>query len=271
MSAEKSARHAAPRHAGLESSGACSGHSLVQDRRPLAAGEADPALDGAANTAKERIVTTSDTAAKDHARPAHQEPEPRPGPLSGDPATVGVPTFIVGSIALGLTLVGYVPSAAVGAPVAIILAATGIGQLVAAVWAAGIGQSAVASIFGIFTGFWLSYGILVLGLSHDWFNVPSYSATTTQALFLISWSVIVALLTLATLRLPAAYTLLFALIDAALALVLLATLQGSAELKAAGGYVVFTFAALGCYLFLHVMSLATGGRGLSLGRPVLGR
>ncbi|WP_207954834.1 GPR1/FUN34/YaaH family transporter [Saccharopolyspora elongata] len=216
-------------------------------------------------------MTTSDTAAKDHARPAHQEPEPRPGPLSGDPATVGVPTFIVGSIALGLTLVGYVPSAAVGAPVAIILAATGIGQLVAAVWAAGIGQSAVASIFGIFTGFWLSYGILVLGLSHDWFSVPSDSATTTQALFLISWSVIVALLTLATLRLPAAYTLLFALIDAALALVLLATLQGSAELKTAGGYVVFTFAALGCYLFLHVMSLSTGGRGLPLGRPVLGR
>nr|WP_317891348.1 GPR1/FUN34/YaaH family transporter [Saccharopolyspora pogona] len=216
-------------------------------------------------------MTASDTATTDHARPAHQKPEQRPGPLSGDPATVGVPTFVVGSIALGLTLVGYVPPAAVGTPVAIILAATGIGQLVAAVWAAGIGQSAVASIFGIFTGFWLSYGILVLGLTHDWFSVPSDSATATQALFLISWLVTVALLTLATLRLPVAYTLLFALIDAALAIVLLATLQGSAELKATGGYVVFTFAALGCYLFLHVMSLATGGRGLPLGRPVLGR
>lgn len=217
------------------------------------------------------IVTASDTATADNERPAHQEPESKPGPLSGDPALIGVPTFIVGSIALGLALVGYVPSAAVGAPVAIILAATGIGQFIAAVWAAGIGQSAVASIFGIFTGFWISYGVLVLGLTHGWFGVPSGSATATQGLFLTSWLVAIVLLTLATLRLPVAYTLLFILIDAALALVLLATLQGSADLKAVGGYVVFTFAAVGCYLFLHVMSLATGGRGLPLGRPVLVR
>lgn len=214
-------------------------------------------------------MTASNTATADNERPAHKESEPRPGPLSGDPASIGVPTFIVGSIALGLALVGYVPSAAVGAPVAIILAATGIGQLVAAVWAAGLGQNAVASIFGIFTGFWTSYGILVLGLTHDWFGVPPDSATTTQGLFLISWLVTIVLLTLATLHLPSAYTLLFALIDAALVIVLLATLQGSTELKTLGGYVVFAFAAVGCYLFLHVMSLATGGRGLPLGRPVL--
>lgn len=216
-------------------------------------------------------MTASDTATADNARSAHQKSEPRPGPLSGDPALIGVPTFVVGSIALGLTLLGYVPSAAVGAPVAIILAATGIGQLVAAVWAAGIGQGAVASIFGIFTGFWLSYGILVLGLTHGWFGVPSGGTAATQALFFISWLVTIALLTLATLRLPVAYTLLFVLIDAALALVLIATLQGSAKMEAVSGYVVFTFAAVGCYLFLHAMSLATGGRGLPLGRPVLAR
>lgn len=179
----------------------------------------------------------------------------------------------MGAIALGLTLVGYVPPAAVGAPVAIILAATGTGQLVAAVWAAGIGQSAVASIFGIFTGFWLSYGILVLGLTHTWFGVTSDSdaATATQALFLTSWLVTIVLLTLATLRLPVVYTLLFALIDAALALVLFATVQDSTGLQTTAGYVVFTFAAVGCYLFLHAMSLATGGRGLPLGSPMLVR
>lgn len=216
-------------------------------------------------------MTASDTATTHHQRSTQHKPEPTPGPLSGDPALIGIPTFVVGSVALALTLVGAVPSTAVGAPVAIILAATGTGQLVAAVWAAGTGQSAVASIFGIFAGFWLSYGFLVLGLTHDWFGVPAESASATQALFLTSWVVTVALLTMATLRLPVAYTLLFVLIDAALALVLLATLQNSTELKSIGGYVVFTFATLGCYMFLHVMSLATGGRGLPLGRPVLGR
>lgn len=215
-------------------------------------------------------MTASDTATSQE-RPAQPEPEPTPGPLSGDPALIGVPTFVVGSIALGLTLVGFVPAAAVGAPVAIILASTGIGQLVAALWAAGIGQSAVASIFGTFAGFWLSYGFLVLGLTHGWFGVPAESTTATQALFLTSWAVVVALLTLATLRLPVAYTLLFGLIATALTVVLFATLQDSAGLQTLGGYVVFIFAALGCYLFLHVMSLATGGRGLPLGRPLLSR
>ncbi|MFC7344991.1 GPR1/FUN34/YaaH family transporter [Saccharopolyspora griseoalba] len=215
-------------------------------------------------------MTTSDTATAGRARPENPEPEPNSGPLDGDPALIGVPTFVVGSIALGLTLVGFVPPGAAGAPVAIILAATGIGQLVAAVWAAGLGQSAVASIFGIFSGFWLSYGLLVLGLTHHWFGIPEQSATATQALFLASWTVTVALLALATLRLPVAYTSLFGLIAVALAVVLLATVMGSTGLQAVGGYVVFSFAALGCYLFFHVMSLATGGRGLPLGSPVLG-
>lgn len=215
-------------------------------------------------------MTTSEAATAAHARHTNEESEPISGPLSGDPALIGVPTFIVGSIALGMTLVGFVPAEAVGAPVAIILAATGIGQLVAAIWAAGLGQSAVASIFGIFSGFWLSYGFLVLGLTHEWFGVPAEAATATQVLFLTSWAIMVGLLTLASLRMPAAYPLLFGLITIALVVVLLAKVQGSTGLQTVGAYVVFTFAALGCYLFFHVMSVATGGRGLPLGTPILG-
>ena len=32
-------------------------------------------------------------------------------PLTGDPATVGVPTFVVGSVLLGLALINYAPAA----------------------------------------------------------------------------------------------------------------------------------------------------------------
>ena len=210
-------------------------------------------------------MTVSDEEAKDvRTAPGHARPQPATptGPLGGDPALIGVPTFIVGSIALGLTLVGYVPAGAVGAPVAIILVATGLGQLIAAVWAAGLGQNAVAAIFGIFTGFWSSYAVLVLGLTHNWFGIAENAATRTQALFLISWLVTIVILTLATLRLPSAFTLLFVLIDTALAVVLLATLNGSTSLQIIGGYTVFAFVAVGAYLFFHVASLATGGRGL---------
>ncbi|GAA3537371.1 hypothetical protein GCM10022222_21310 [Amycolatopsis ultiminotia] len=186
----------------------------------------------------------------------------------GDPALIGVPTFIVGAIALGLVLTGYVPADAVGASIAIILPATGLGQLIAAIWAASLGQNAVASVFGIFAGFWISYAVLVLGLTHNWFGVGD-AAISTQGLFLIAWLVTIVLLTLTTLRLPAAFTVLFVLIDIALALVLYGTVGGSTGATTAGGYVTFAFTAVGVYLFVSATSAATGGKPLPLGRPVL--
>lgn len=195
--------------------------------------------------------------------PARSAPE-------GDPALIGVPTFIVGATALGLVLTGYVPAGAVGASIAIILSATALGQFVAALWAASLGQNAVAAVFGVFTGFWFSYGILVLGLLHGWWGVSGDAAIDTQGLFLISWLVMIVLLTLATLRMPAAFTLLFTLIDIALALVLYGTVAGSTAVTTIGGYVVFAFTAVGVYLFIGALSTATGGKPLPLGRPVLG-
>jgi succinate-acetate transporter protein len=76
-------------------------------------------------------------------------------------------------------------------------------------------------------------------------------------------------LTLATLRLPVAFTALFTLVDVALLLVLLGTVQPSTSLLKAGGYVVLVFAAVGVYLFFDVASQATGGEALPLGNPIL--
>lgn len=195
--------------------------------------------------------------------------EPSTEPATGDPALIGLPAFIVGSVALGLALVGYVPATAVGAPLAIILAATGLGLAIAAIWSAALNQSAVASVFAIFAGFWWSYALLVLGLTHGWFGIEADAAGATQELFLICWLVVIVMLTLATLRLPSAFTALFALIDLALLLVLLGTAQASAGLAQAGGVVVLIFAALGVYLYVNSASLATGGSALPLGRPVI--
>src|SRR3954466_13888355 len=89
----------------------------------------------------------------------------------GDPAAIGVPAFLVGGIALGLVNIGYVPATAVGAPIPIIVTATGAGQFIAALWAARISQNAVATIFAVFGGFWVSYAALVLGLVHDWYGI----------------------------------------------------------------------------------------------------
>jgi uncharacterized protein len=191
-----------------------------------------------------------------------------------NPALVGVPTFMVGSIALALNLTGYVPQGIVGAPIAIIAVATGLGQVLACVFALRAGESAVASVFGIFAGFWLSYAALVLGLLHNWYGLGTGAGDTVKT-FLLSWLILIVVLTVVSLRLPLAFTVLFVLVDLALLLVYLAYVNASAagvpdsgQLKV-GGVFVWCFIAVGAYLFLDAMTAATGGKNLPLGPAVL--
>jgi succinate-acetate transporter protein len=197
------------------------------------------------------------------------------GPMAGDPSILGLASFIAGSVALGLGLAGVVPAGVLGAPLAIILAATALGLLMATVWCAALGQSAVAAVFGIFGTFWLSYAVLVLGLDHNWFAIAATAVLATVKLFLVTWLVVIVMLTLATLRLPSAFTAVFALVDLALLLLLLAFTGASAAgvpsagLLKAAGWVVLVFAALGVYLFASAASAGTGGKALPLGRPLI--
>ena len=87
--------------------------------------------------------------------------------------------------------------------------------------------------------------------------------------FLLTWTLGIAVLTLVTLRLPAAFTALFALVDLALLLVLLGNARTSTGLTHLGGWVVLAFTLLGVYLFAGSASVATGGPALPLGHPVL--
>ena len=137
----------------------------------------------------------------------------------GDPQLVAAPVFTIGSIALAFYLVQYVSSAALGAPLAIILMGTGLFLLVSTIWAAAVGQSFVACFAGTFGGFWLSYGVLVLGLLHNWFLIPAADVQRTVAVFAIAWASFFFFLTLASLRLPIIYTVIFGLVVAALCFV----------------------------------------------------
>jgi succinate-acetate transporter protein len=188
---------------------------------------------------------------------------------AGDPSILGLPIFAAGSLALGLALAGYVPAAAVGSVLPIVLAGTGLGLFVATVWSAAVGQTMVAGVFGLFTGFWWSYAALLLGLNHNWFAIPAANVNRSIALFLITWAVVMFTLTVASVRLPLAYTLVFALVVLALVLLIFGTLNSNANLNKAAGYVALAFAALGLYLFLGAASSATGGRGYPMGPPLV--
>lgn len=205
-----------------------------------------------------RLVTPFEEAAK--------------GPLAGDPALVGLPSFLVGAVTIGMMLIGVVPATPLG-PVAgaampIVIAAA-VGMFLATIWAARLGENATAGISGIVGGFLLSYALLVLGLVHNWFGIPLTAVADTQKMFLIAWIAIVSVLLLATLRLPVGFTILFAIVDVALILNLLGIIQTSANLTKAAGWVLMGVAAVVAYLFVGSASHATGGKELPLGPPIL--
>jgi uncharacterized protein len=206
---------------------------------------------------------------KEPVRLVHSTEEPAAGPLSGDPGMLGLPSFIVGAVAIGLVAIGVLPNAPTTAALPILLAAASIGLFLATVWSAITGQSAAAGIYGIFGGFYLSYAVLGLGVIHGWFGLAPVSVVDTEKVFLISWLVIVTMLILATLRLPVIFTALFTLVDAALLLNLLSLIQNSAGLLKAAGWVIMAFSAIGVYLFISSGFHATGGNELPPGKPIL--
>lgn len=189
----------------------------------------------------------------------------------GDPLIVGLPVFAVGSLALGMALAGFVPATALGAIVPIIVLGTGLYQLVVTVWAALLGQSIVAGIFGTFSGFWLSLGALLVGLQHGWYGIAVAQAGATQELFFIAWGCLFAFLLIPCLRLPAVYPAVVGLVVAALALAAASLQTGVAELLTVAGYIILVFAFLGFYAFVNVGLTAMGAKKPfpPLGKPLI--
>ncbi|MGH3494272.1 MAG: GPR1/FUN34/YaaH family transporter [Sciscionella sp.] len=195
---------------------------------------------------------------------AADAPEGR-GPLEvlfgggGDPLVFGLPIFVSGSLVLGFALIGLVPvPASLGSVLPETTFATGLGEFVTALWAIGLGQSMVAAIFGLFAGFWFSLFALLMGLFHNWFNIPTAQAVPTEEMFFIAWLIVFVFLTLAILRLPLSYVLILVFVDIAVLFVLLAIAFSAPALFIVGGAGILAFCAVGLYAFLNTAWTSTG-------------
>jgi succinate-acetate transporter protein len=198
---------------------------------------------------------------------------------SGDPLVLGLPLIAVGAFALGLQLVGYVNVSSNGSPIALLIGASGIGLLVATAWSGRIsqlpasspwarGNSLPTTVLGVLASFFISYSALVLGLVHGWFAVQPTEVQHTVALFQISWLAAFAFLAIASIRLPAAFTALFAFFIVALALLLISTLGPSATAGKIAGVVVLLIGVAAGYVFLAVASASSGGYEYPIGNPI---
>jgi uncharacterized protein len=190
--------------------------------------------------------------------------------MAGNPAVFGLLIFSVGGVDLGLSLLGYVSAAAQGGSVMpIILMATGMGVLLTTIWAAAQGQTFLATVFGAFAGFWISYSALVLGLTHNWYGIPPADVAHTVAQFLIAWAVVVLMLAVVSLRIPLAFTLILTSALVAVIFLIIADLNGTTSLDKVAGVFVLLFSVIGFYSFLSMGLESVGGNALPLGRPVI--
>ena len=132
--------------------------------------------------------------------------------------------------------------------------------------------SFVACFAGTFGGFWIGYSIHVLGLLHGWFKIPPGDVANTVVMFTCTFAIFFVFLTLASIRLPIIYTLIFGLVVVALCMVAAAYSYTAVDLDLlkAAGYVVFVFAGLGMWLSWTVMNLSLGGPAFPpLGSPII--
>ena len=172
---------------------------------------------------------------------------------------MGLPAFSIACFALGLVLIGFVPAAVLGAVVPVTFFVAGLFQFAVFVWAAALGQNIVANINGVFSGFWLSLSVLLMGLQHNWFGVPAANVSQAEELFFVVWAAVIFFLWFATIRLPLIYPVLVRWVVVGLMLAAISFATGNQTVLLAAGADILLFAFLGFWAYLN------------LGQTVIGR
>ncbi|MDN5919208.1 MAG: acetate uptake transporter family protein [Pseudonocardia sp.] len=207
---------------------------------------------------------------------AHAAAEAPPAPPAPNVLTMGLITFIPGGMILGLWFVGYLPTSALpGGMIPIVLACTGLYELIATIVALRAGQNAVAAVFAIFSSFWISFGVLLLALNNGWIidattagAITSAQSFQIQAAYLLSYAVTFVMLSLFTLRLPLVFTTAIVLVTITFVLAYLGVALGATGLFPIAGIVTFLFTAIFAYICFDSFNQDLGGRAMSMGSPI---
>lgn len=141
-------------------------------------------------------MTVEADAVRTHAAEPVAEPV-AVAPPAGNPALPGLITFLPSGLTLGLWCVGYPDTAILpGGMIPALALSAGLFMLIATVWSGRIGASTVAAIFGVFAAFWLSFALLVTGLTSGWWGITAEGVKSVQSTYLLSFLLVFVLLTL---------------------------------------------------------------------------
>src|SRR5581483_11530617 len=179
--------------------------------------------------------------------------------------SIGMPMLVVGAVAFALALSRQAPVSALIPVLPVVV----IALVVAAREARRGGAAMIAAFFSGFSGLWLSYAVLVLGLVHNWFGIAKPDTVRVVIVFVASWLAGFLMLAVASLELPVAFMLIPLLQATALALLLGGSLSQSAGLFVAAGVALFTLAAAAAYVCTATTGPASIRRVLPLGPALL--
>ncbi|HEY7102059.1 MAG TPA: GPR1/FUN34/YaaH family transporter [Mycobacteriales bacterium] len=217
----------------------------------------------------ETDVPTPSHRADGAAAPAPPAPA-APALPAGNPALLALITFLPSGLTLGLWFIGYLDTARLpGGMIATLALSAGLFMLVATIWAGRIGASTLAAVFGVFSAFWLSFALLITALTSTWWAIAAGGVLRVQSTYLLSFLCVFTLLTLATLRLPLAFTVGFVFVDLTFLLAFIAVVNGNRDWFTWAGVTTFAFCAVFAYVLFDGFGQDLGGKALPMGKPLV--
>jgi len=178
----------------------------------------------------------------------------------GNPGPLGVlsfagPTFVLSMIniqARGVTVPNVVTGMA--------LMVGGLTQLLSGMWEFACGNTFGGTIFSLFSGFWMSFGLIYIpgtGILAAYTATPEDAAQLGNALgiYLTAWFIMIFIMIPATFRSSIAFAAEVALVDLVILVLAVAQYTGNPQVTLAGGYLGL-IAAFGAF-YLGAATLYT--------------
>ncbi len=157
-----------------------------------------------------------------------------PGAHIADPAPLGLAAFALTTFILSFVNAGFVPASVEAVVFGTALAYGGIAQFAAGLWEFAKGNTFGATAFCSFGGFWISFWWLTAHLAD--YKIPAGDVGKGVGLYLISWGIFTAYMTVAATRVSGAVLAVFVLLTITFFLLGIGDWSGTASITKVGGY-----------------------------------
>ena len=183
---------------------------------------------------------------------------PAPAPFIADPGPLGLAGFAMTTFVLSAFNTNVLNPSMEAAVLPLALFYGGIGQLLAGMWEFRKGNTFGATAFSSFGAFWLAfYWLITYDAAH---LAPAADAHKAVGLFLLSWAIFTAYMTIAALRTSGAVLAVFVVLTVTFVFLTIgafATGNGAKDFTHIGGWCGFVTALLAWYASFAGVTNAT--------------